>query len=89
MTSGIFRTRGWSRFTFIVLALLIALVMAASASADEKGRANDVTQDVGFVAIEGSPLTINVAKDASYQVIECFGQTCDRTQVNRRYVKRG
>lgn len=55
------------RFLFLAAILLLAMAFAVSVSADGKGQYSG--EDVGFAQIVGSPLTINVAVDGSYQVI--------------------
>jgi hypothetical protein len=55
------------RFLGLVVVLLLTMVLAATVLADGKGRNSG--EAVGFTPIVGSPLTINVAVDGSYQVI--------------------
>jgi hypothetical protein len=52
-----------------MLILVMMLAIVVTASADEKTGGDSGVSDVGFTQIVGSPLTINVAMDASYQVI--------------------
>jgi hypothetical protein len=56
-----------SRLFVVFLALLLTVGLAATAAADGKGESSG--NAVGFTPIVGSPLTINVAVDGSYQVI--------------------
>jgi hypothetical protein len=49
--------------------VVVMLVITTAASADNKNRYSTGENGVGYTAIAGSPLTINVAMDASYQVI--------------------
>lgn len=51
---------------FIVLVIMLAIVVTVSAN--DKTDVQSGGDAVGYTAIVGSPLTINVAKDASYQV---------------------
>jgi hypothetical protein len=55
------------RMSVVFLALLLTVVLATAAAADGKGDFSG--NAVGFTPITGSPLTINVAVDGSYQVI--------------------
>jgi hypothetical protein len=57
------------RLLLIMLVLVMMLFIAVSASADEKTGGDSGGNAVGYTQIVGSPLTINVATDASYQVI--------------------
>ena len=53
-------------FVFLFV-IIISLILVAVVTADDKGENSG--QSVGFTPIIGSPLTINVAVDGSYQVI--------------------
>ncbi|MFN2188452.1 MAG: hypothetical protein ACK2T3_06795 [Candidatus Promineifilaceae bacterium] len=57
------------RLLVVVLTLLLLLTVAITASANDKPGVENGGESVGYTAISGSPLTINVAKDASYQVV--------------------
>ena len=53
---------------FFALLLTLAVLSAATSSALADGKGSRSGSTVGFTAITGSPLTINVARDGSYQV---------------------
>lgn len=57
------------RVLLIFLILVLMLVIVVTVSADEKTSGPTGGAAVGYTVIGGSPLTINVATDASYQVI--------------------
>jgi hypothetical protein len=53
----------------VLIILVMLLFIVVSVSADDKAGSTNSGSAVGFTPITGSPLTINVAVDASYQVI--------------------
>ncbi len=62
--------RNVSKHLFLLLlALFLVLAIAVGASASEKPGGQNSGEAVGYTQIVGSPLSINVAVDASYQVI--------------------
>ncbi|HET6445754.1 MAG TPA: hypothetical protein VFI27_14365 [candidate division Zixibacteria bacterium] len=57
------------RLFLVLLVMVLMLAIAVTVSADGKTGGSSGGNAVGFTPIVGSPLTINVAVDASYQVI--------------------